>query len=172
MRNSILNIGRWARNALQAEKQDHVKLDTSSGQIPTDTLPKKPKKVQSNSCFAQKTAVAPIKPQSKARNSSSAQKFHVKRTKITGSSINISGQNDWSVIDLAIYAKHQNQETHKPGDNDFYIDHPQFKRWRFITSGFKKSKRAGVAILLSPRAVLLEVNRISDARILSTKVLT
>ena len=120
--------------------------------------------------------MAPIKPQSKARNSSSPQKFRIKRTKITGSSIKISGQNDWCVIDLAIYAKHQNQdfiliqETHKPGDNDFYIDHPQFKRWRFITSGFKKSKLAGVAILLSPRAVVLEVNRVSDARILSIKV--
>ena len=154
-----------------------MKLDTSSGQIPTDSPPKQPKKVQSISCFAQKTVVAPIKPQFKARNSSSAQKFqNIKRTKITGSSINISGQNDWSVIDLAIYAKHQNQdfiliqETHKPGDNDFYIDHPQFKRWRFITSGFKKSKRAGVAILLSPRAFVLEVNRVSDARILSIKV--
>ena len=62
---SILNSGRWARNTLQAEKHDRVKLDTSFGQIPIDTLSKQPKKVQSNSCFAQKTAVAPIKRQSK-----------------------------------------------------------------------------------------------------------
>ena len=101
---------------------------------------------------------------------SGSKKHH---TYIKGASLNARNlQDDFKIVDLIINAKKFKQdfillqESHRNGREDFKIDHHQFRRWRFLGSGFQKCRKAGVAILLSPACEVKYIDYVLEARIL------
>ena len=63
------------------------------------------------------------------------------------------------------------QETHMPGYGTVKYDDAILNGWRFVYSGFQVKARAGVGIVLSPHAKLIEDKVWLEGRILSARII-
>ena len=63
------------------------------------------------------------------------------------------------------------QETHIIGHNTIDFDDIDLKGWTFINSGMKIEASAGVGIALSPNVEIVDINNISEGRILLVRLI-
>ena len=96
-----------------------------------------------------------------------------------GASLNVKTQlTESRLAELCVYCRLHRldylliQETHLPGFYDKKLkDIPTFKNWRIIGSGQGGNrKKAGVAILFSPKCIIEDYKVVESARIISAKI--